>query len=250
MTVSGACFYTDSNINNLSARGQEFFCGMVQKEPEPKRDRAAAEPAKRPRGRPRAYDPRAALRSVLETFWGQGYSRTSLDDLAAATGMNRPSLYAAFGDKQALYLKALEDYVEQSLRAMRELLSYDEPLAVALMRVYDAALSLYYPAEGPPRGCFITNTAAVESVTEPRIRLAFESALQRIDREFEHRIARSAGRGELPAGADPRTLAEMASAILHNLSLRARYGAARGELRALAERSLAHILLGPEGKIV
>jgi AcrR family transcriptional regulator len=218
---------------------------MVQKEPAPKYHHAAEEPAKRPRGRPRGYDPGVALRRVQETFWAQGYSRTSLDDLAAAAGMNRPSLYAAFGDKQALYLKALEDYLEQSLRAMRELLSYGEPLSAALMRVYDAALSLYYPADGPPRGCFITNTAAVEAVTEPQIRLAFENGLRRIDREFERRIALSAERGELQADANLQALAEMASAILHTLSIRARYGAARDELRQLAERSVAHILQCP-----
>jgi len=220
---------------------------MVQKEPNPKSDHSEAEQAKRPRGRPRAYDPGLALQRVQETFWAQGYSRTSLDDLAAASGMNRPSLYAAFGDKQALYLKALEDYVERALHAMRELLSYSEPLAAALMRVYDGALSLYYPADGPPRGCFITNTAAVEAVIDPEIRLAFENGLRKIDREFERRIALSAERGELPAGADPRALAEIASAILHTLSIRARYGATRDELRRLAERSLAHILPGPQG---
>jgi AcrR family transcriptional regulator len=220
---------------------------MVQKKPESKPEEAVAEPAKRPRGRPREYDPGVALRQVQETFWVQGYSGTSLDDLAAAAGMNRPSLYAAFGDKQMLYLKALEDYLELSLRAMRELLSYDEPLAVALMRVYDGALSLYCPEDGPPRGCFITNTAAVEAVAEPRIRLALEDGLRRIDGEFERRIVISAERGELPAGAGPHALAEMASAILHTLSIRARYGASRDELRELAERSLAHILPGEGG---
>jgi len=220
---------------------------MVQKKPGPKRDHTAGGPAKRPRGRPRAYDPGTALRRALETFWAQGYSGASLDDLAAATGMNRPSLYAAFGDKRALYLKALEDYWERSTRTMRELLSHDEPLTAALLRVYDAALALYYPADGPPRGCFGINTAAVEAVTEPPIRLAFESGLRRVDKEFERRIALSADRGELPRDADPQALAEMASAILHTLAIRARYGATRDELRHLAERSLAYILPGTHG---
>jgi AcrR family transcriptional regulator len=186
------------------------------------------------------------LRRAQETFWTHGYSRASLDDLAAATGMNRPSLYAAFGDKQALYLKTLEEYWAQSLHAMRELLSYDEPLAAALMRVCDAALSLYYPADGPPRGCFGIATATVEAVAEPRIRLAFERGLRRIDCEFERRIALSAERGELPAGAAPQVLAMMASAIVHTLAIRARYGATRDELRHFAERSLACILPGPQ----
>jgi TetR/AcrR family transcriptional regulator, copper-responsive repressor len=221
---------------------------MVQKEPDPENDPEAADPAKRPRGRPRAYDPNVALRRALETFWIEGYSGASLDDLAAAMGMNRPSLYAAFGDKQTLYLKAFEEYLEQSLRVMRELLSHDEPLAAALMRVYDAALSLYYPADGPPRGCFIINTAAVEAATEPRIRLAFESGLRRIHREFERRIAVSAERGELPEGAGIQTLADLASAILQTLAIRARYGDKREELRNVAERNLAYILSRSQGK--
>src|SRR5499433_1156420 len=127
---------------------------MVQKEPGSKCDHSVAEQAQRPRGRPRAYDPGVALQRVQETFWAQGYSRTSLDDLAAAAGMNRPSLYAAFGDKQALYLKSLESYWDQALEGMRDLLAHDEPLPDALMRIYESALSLYFPSTGAPRGCF------------------------------------------------------------------------------------------------
>ena len=63
----------------------------------------------RRRGRPRAYDPDVALRRARDTFWRAGYAATSLDDLAAGMGMNRPSIYAAFGDKRALYLTAQTD---------------------------------------------------------------------------------------------------------------------------------------------
>ena len=215
---------------------------MVQKTAEGKRGHVAAATIKRTRGRPRAYDPRVALHRALETFWTYGYSATSLDDLSAAMGMNRPSLYAAFGNKQALYLEALESYWDDALRAMRELLSREEPLADALMRIYDSALSLYFPQGGAPRGCFGISTAAVESVAEPRIRAALEGGLRRIDKEFEHRIALSVERGELSATADPRTLAQTASAILHTLAIRARYGANRKELRRLAERAVTHTL--------
>jgi TetR/AcrR family transcriptional regulator, copper-responsive repressor len=215
---------------------------MVQKTAEAKRGYVAAAMGKRSRGRPRAYDPHVALRRALETFWTYGYSATSLDELSAATGMNRPSLYAAFGNKQALYLEALQSYWDDALQAMRELLSRDEPLADALMRTYDSALSLYLPAGGAPRGCFGISTAAVESLAEPRIRAAFETGLRRIDKEFERRIAVSVERGELPTTADPRTLAETASAILHTLGIRARYGAKRKELRRLAERAVANAL--------
>ena len=188
---------------------------MVQK----KAEAAGVASSKRPRGRPRNYDPELALRQALEAFWTHGYSGTSLDDLGAAMGMNRPSLYAAFGDKRALYLKALESYWDQALAAMRALLSRDEPLAQALMRIYDSALSLYFPPSGAPRGCFGISTAAVE-----------------------RRIARAVEQGELPATANPRTLAEIASALLHTLAIRSRYGATRKELRRLAERAVMQML--------
>ena len=79
----------------------------------------------RRRGRPRAYDPDVALSRAVETFWAHGYAGTSLDDLSAAMGMNRPSLYAAFGDKRDLYLKSLAFY-RQRYPAQNP-----DPLAVA-----------------------------------------------------------------------------------------------------------------------
>src|SRR5215208_5043354 len=94
---------------------------------------------RRRRGRPRGYDPDAAMTQAIRTFWKAGYSGTSLDDLGGATGMNRPSLYAAFGDKRTLYLKALEHYWQLSYAAMDAALKPDCPLPDALMRVYRGA---------------------------------------------------------------------------------------------------------------
>src|SRR4030095_13685433 len=92
---------------------------------------------KRPRGRPRAYDPESALAQATDAFWRTGFSGTSLDDLSAGTGMNRPSLYGAFGDKRALYLATLERYTQAGYEAMTEALDNDIPLPQALKRVYD-----------------------------------------------------------------------------------------------------------------
>src|SRR3978361_1071815 len=109
-----------------------------------------AEP--RRRGRPRAYDPRAALQQVTDRFGRSGYSRTSLDEICAATGMNRPSLYAAFGDKHTLYLKALERYWELGLVTMHAALAdHVRPLGEVLMHAYDAQLSIYFSGDGLPR---------------------------------------------------------------------------------------------------
>src|SRR5256885_13810019 len=103
---------------------------------------AQAEPKRR--GRPRAYDPGEALARAAETFWKAGYAGTSLDDLVEATGMNRPSLYAAFGDKRDLYLKTLEQYSAGARAETLEALADDPPLHVFLKRFYGKALDLYF----------------------------------------------------------------------------------------------------------
>jgi AcrR family transcriptional regulator len=107
---------------------------------------------KRRRGRPRAYDPETALAQAMSAFWGAGYSATSLDELAAATCMNRPSLYAAFGDKKALYLETLGRYRAAGREAMDKALAYDRKLAEGLRRVYAAALDMYFPEKSEARG--------------------------------------------------------------------------------------------------
>jgi TetR/AcrR family transcriptional regulator, copper-responsive repressor len=198
--------------------------------------------ARRRRGRPRAYDPEAALRRATQAFWTTGYSATTLDDLAAATGMNRPSLYAAFGDKRALYLKALERYWQLSYAGMHEALAYDRPLDEALMRVFHKALSLYFPTGGAGRGCFAIGTATTEAVADPKIRAAFAEGLRRLDASFEERIRVARDAGELGREADPAALAKLASATLHTIALRARAGMPRAELEELARQAVTAII--------
>jgi AcrR family transcriptional regulator len=192
----------------------------------------------RPRGRPRAYDPRAALRQATGAFWKTGYSATSLDDISAATGMNRPSLYAAFGDKHALYLEALAQYWRLSLAATREALAGDGPLDEALMRAYDAALSIYFSGEGRPRGCFVIGTAVAEAVEDTDIRDSLAVGFRAIDADFEGRFRIALERGELPSDADPAALGILASATMHSIAVRARAGIPRAELRELAVKAV------------
>ena len=192
------------------------------------------EAEKRPRGRPRAYEPQAVLRQAMDLFWKAGYSATSLDDIAAATGVNRPSLRAAFGDKHDIYLKALNDYWERKFVTMHEALDGGHALDEALMRVYDAALSIYFSGAGRPRGCFVVGTAVTEAVDDPEIRSNISEGFRRLDASFEARLRKAHEAGELKHGADPETLAMLASATMHSIAIRARAGASRGDLRKLA----------------
>ncbi|MES2103909.1 MAG: TetR/AcrR family transcriptional regulator [Pseudomonadota bacterium] len=188
----------------------------------------------RPRGRPRAYEPEQALSSARDSFWRTGYAGTSMDDLSTATGMNRPSLYGAFGDKHSIYLETLERYVIAGRLAMEQALAADLSLPQALARVYDTALSMYLPPHGDARGCFLIGTAATEAVADADVREILGAGLRTFDQAFEARLRLAQVQGQLPAGADPALLAKIASAILHTLALRSRAGDARASLRATA----------------
>jgi AcrR family transcriptional regulator len=196
---------------------------------------------KRPRGRPRAYDPERALGSATRAFWRAGFSATSLDDLSAATGMNRPSLYGAFGDKRALYLAALERYVARARADMDETLRDDLPLADALLAVYDRALGLYFAEPDAPLGCFLIGTAATEAAGDAAVRAALGAGLRTLTEAFHRRLRRARERGEIARSADPRLLADLAGAVLHSIALRARAGDPRAELRKLARSAVAQL---------
>lgn len=199
--------------------------------------------AKRARGRPRAYDPDDALARATQAFWRAGFAATSLDDLSAATGMNRPSIYGAFGDKRELYLTALDRYVEGSRAAMREALAADVSIAVALQRVYDLALALYFADPQAPLGCFLIGTAATEAARDSRVRVMLGSGLRKLTRTFEARFRVAREKGEIGPEADAAALADIAGAVLHSIALRARAGDSRASLRAFS-RAAVRLLCG------
>jgi AcrR family transcriptional regulator len=199
------------------------------------------------RGRPRAYDPDAALTRAIGSFWKAGYSGTSLDDLSAATGMNRPSLYGAFGDKRDLYLKSLAHYWELSRVAMDEALAHEVPLRVALQRLYDKALSIYFSGKDGPRGCFAIGTATTEAVQEPAIRASLAQGFRMIDEAFEARIRFAQEQGELSRGTDPAALAMLASATLHTLAIRSRAGTPRKVLQGIVDVTL-RVICGADSR--
>src|SRR5881275_1750292 len=110
---------------------------MVQKGKKlPLRSRSGAPAAPKRRGRPRAYQPEVALGKALDLFRQGGFAATSLDDLSAATGMNRPSLYGAFGDKRELYIKSYRRYRDEARTAAAEIFRSEGPVRQQLERIY------------------------------------------------------------------------------------------------------------------
>ena len=220
---------------------------MVQKERKrapPAKPDPAAEPKRR--GRPRAYQPEVALGRALDLFRKGGFAATSLDDLSAATGMNRPSLYAAFGDKRELYIKSYARYRENARAALGDVFRAQLPLRRRLERIYQVALDIYLSGEEGPKGCFTVLTAASDAVNDPAIRAIVVDALAELDKAFASCFRIGKESGELPGDADPVVLSQLASGVLHTISIRARAHVPRKELEALVKGAIG-VMCGAPG---
>jgi AcrR family transcriptional regulator len=209
---------------------------MVQKDKKPRV--TTTERAPKRRGRPRAYEPEVALGKALHLFRKDGFAATSLDDLSAATGMNRPSLYAAFGDKRELYIKSYERYRADARAAMIEIFRGELPIRERLERIYSAALDIYIAGGSEPQGCFTVITAASEAVADPEIRAMVLDGFAELDRAFASCFRRAKEKGELPPSADPAILAQLASATIHTIAIRSRTHVPRKELEAIANGAI------------
>ncbi len=189
---------------------------------------------RRRRGRPRKFDQATALDAALLTFWKRGYGGTSLDDLTAAMGMNRPSIYAAFGNKEAVYAAAVDHYVATIARRYLDPLGKGRDLAAELQGFYDAIIDVVTGRHGP-HGCIVACTLPAEAEVSPQARKQLARVLADADRALGARIAVARDAGEIGADADVRQLAALAASGTLALSIRARAGAPRRELRRLAQ---------------
>lgn len=204
---------------------------MVQKEsPTPRR------------GRPRAYDPVEALKGARDVFWLKGYAATSLDDIVGATGMNRPSLYAAFGDKEAIYLAALKMQGENLVTTIAGACALDMKTRPFMDYFFNRCIDSYMSGPEGPRGCFLVGTALTESLMREDVGAVVRDAFGRCEDLFEQRFKASRKAGELPKSADPRAVAMLVSSTMHEVSMLARAGAPREMLQQRA--NLAIKLMG------
>jgi AcrR family transcriptional regulator len=187
-------------------------------------------------GRPRAFDPDAALDQALEVFWRQGYEGTALSDLTAAMGINRPSLYAAFGNKEELFRRVLDRYVEGPSGFSRTALA--EPTARAVVeRLVDGAIEL---TAGPasPGGCLsVCNTQPCGPEAQPA-RRAVIAVREAATAALVERLERARAEGDLPADSDPAALARFVMTITDGIATQAASGVRPDELRGVADLAL------------
>ena len=187
-------------------------------------------------GRARTFDADEALNRAMTVFWSKGYDATSLSDLTEAMGINRPSLYAAYGNKQELFRKALERYGDGPSSYGRDALAQPTARDVAEGLLRGAADVQTDPAT--PAGCLAvlgTTYCAEESSPIGKTLIAFRLAGHAAIRE---RLERARAEGDLPANADPKALTHYIGTVVCGMAVLAASGATRNELERVIELTM------------
>src|SRR5882762_5312962 len=187
-------------------------------------------------GRPRAFDVEKALDQALKIFWRKGYEGASLPDLTRAMGINRPSLYAAFGNKEALFRKALDHYNEGPAAYVHEALEEPTARAVVEALLRGAVEQLSSPLH--PRGCLMVQGALSCGRTADPIRRELAARRAAYEAAIRRRFKRAISDGDLPADSDAGDLARYVSTVMHGMAVRAAGGASRKELLRVVEMAL------------
>lgn len=193
------------------------------------------------RGRPRSFDLDRALDRALQIFWRKGYDGTSVSDLTKAMGVNRPSLYAAFGDKEALFRKALDRYRGGPAAYTQEALK--EPTARAVVeRLLRGAADLN-TAPRSPGGCLMVQGALACSESAESIRQELISSRAAGEAAIRQRFEHAKSNGDLPADADPADLARYIATIVYGIAVQAAGGTSRRKLHRVVEMALRSLPL-------
>lgn len=190
------------------------------------------------RGRPRSFDRDAALKRAMELFWQRGYEGVSMAELTAAMGIAAPSLYAAFGCKEALFREAIDLYRATDGAATRRALGM-EPTARAAIETMLRDNIEAFTDPSLPHGCFVVLGAINTAAENEGVRAHLVGYRQESRRLILRRLEQGAAAGEVPAGADIGSLAGFYSTVLVGLSIQARDGADRAELHAIVDHAMA-----------
>lgn len=189
------------------------------------------------RGRPREFDPEAALGSALQIFWKHGYEGSSLAELTEAMGITKPSLYACFGNKEALFKKALDLYERDKLAYMRAALEAPTSRGVA-ERLFKGSLDTFCGAPDN-QGCLGVISLVACTSEDSSIREHVIARRKSSEAALIARFEAARNEGDLPEGTDPAVLAQCLTTMLQGLAVKAQAGATRDELESVIKAFLA-----------
>lgn len=187
-------------------------------------------------GRPREFDPDQALDVALQVFWRRGYEGASMADLTEAMGITKPSLYAAFGNKEELFRKALDRYVDGPGGYVQVALAKPTAREVVEHLLFEAADAVTDP-NNPP-GCLAVQGALSCGEAAESIKQELMTRRANGEQDVRERFERAIAEGDLPNEADAADLARYISAILQGMAVQAAGGTSRAELRKIAQMTL------------
>ena len=187
-----------------------------------------------PRGRPREFDTDAAVERAMAVFWSAGYHGTSLPDLLKATALSRGSLYAAFGDKHGLFLRALDRYIDDALARLDGEL---DPRKSALAGVRKCLAGYVDRTSGVAgkRGCLVVATAMELAAHDPEVEQRIRRFFRTMETRLTEALARAQASGELADGVDPRIAARLLVCLVEGMRVVAKTGADRATSQAVVK---------------
>lgn len=184
-------------------------------------DRKVKNPYSGHMARPRSFDEKQVLQDAREQFWNRGYSATSMDDLMSATGLGKGSLYGAFGDKRQLFLRTLDDYRNEQLDSVRQILAGPGSGLERLGRLLDGAAD-GYANDASRRGCFLANSTSELHGQEPEVVSRARTTYQEIQDLLAACVKDAQREGDLATGADPKEVGNLLLAILQGIEFLAK----------------------------
>ena len=190
--------------------------------------------------RPKAFDEVTALDAAAELFWSQGYDGTSMAELETAMDMGRQSIYNAFGDKRALFLRALERYTQWNRQRLAEPLLAEEAGLHTIRAFFDSMID-FSTVQGPRRGCLVANSILEIGASDEGIAHSCAANQNLMLRGFENALGNAARRGELPASRNVAATARMLLSQTYGMSVLSKAGMSREELTGSARELLARL---------
>ena len=179
------------------------------------------------------------MRAVQDQFWSTGYAGTSMDDILAATGLGKGSLYGAFGDKHRLFLRAFDDYCAAVTEAVRRALEGPDDEAYERLRTHVLAMANATASDVSLRGCLLAKGTAELAGQDPAIAARASQTFQAMEDVITSCVAAAQRAGDIEADADPAALAGLLLAVLRGIEALGKGGRNPAALRAIAETALA-----------
>jgi AcrR family transcriptional regulator len=189
-------------------------------------------------GRPREFDRDAALQDAMFLFWRKGFAATSVNDLCDAMGVGSPSLYAAFGSKEALYVEAIEHYVRTQGPPIWQKLAEGATARAGIENLLIAATNSMPRSRATPAGCMAALAAVGDEWPTAISRVVKKIRLEMLDM-IRSRLETAANKGELPASTDVDGLSRFYLSVYQGMAIQARDGATQAELRTIAAAAIS-----------